>query len=125
ADVPARPRPRVLVLLLDQVGEHGFLVLRPRQPRALVLLREHLAVPVVAQDVDELGEVVALVLVVADAALGDGDVVLAELHPLLGEVALVLAGAEGAGDGGGGDRRALLAGDGLPGPGPAIDHAAL
>ena len=89
-------------------------------------LREQLAVAVVAEDVHDLGEVVALVLVVADAALGDRDVVLAVLDPLLGQVALVLPGAERAGDGRGGERRPLLAVDGGPAAaGVAVDHAAL
>src|SRR5262249_30774558 len=48
ADVPACPRPAVLVLAVEQVGEHGLLVLGPGQPGGLVLLREHLPVPVVA-----------------------------------------------------------------------------
>ena len=83
ADVATRPT-SVLVLLTLQVVEHHFFVTAPGDPGFLVLFREQFAVSVIAQDVNRLCIVVALVFIMLEPTFADRDVFLAELDPLLG-----------------------------------------
>jgi hypothetical protein len=125
ADVALRPAAARLVLVVEDALEGRVLELAPGHPRFLRVVGEHLAPLVLAQCVHGLAEVVRLVLVVALAALAQRDVVLAVLEPLLGQLALVLAGAEAAADGRRGDRRAPLPLGRDAAAGVAVDHASI
>src|SRR5262245_29424652 len=123
-DVAAVPT-AVAGLRLQDVLVHLLAILAPRHVRAgVLLLRQYLGPAVLAENVHGLGVVVLQVFVVALAAAVDADVVAAVLQPLLRQRRIILTGAEGTGDGRGGQRRALAAVDGDATVGQRIDHAA-
>src|SRR5262249_21696677 len=111
AEAAAAGEAAVAVLPLDEAIEVVLLVLTPGDALVLAVLGEHLFPAVVAEEVDRLAIVVVGVLVVA-VAVGvatDGDGGLAVVEPLFDVLVLVVAGAEIAGDGGGGEGGALAA----------------
>src|SRR5262245_22754829 len=104
ADVAVGPA-AVARLATGEVVEGDVAVLAPGEPVIGLGLREEAGIAVIAEDVDGLGEVEVGVFPVAKTVLAgliDADSGLAVADPLLGEVGIVLAGVEGAGDSSGG-----------------------
>src|SRR5262249_31014951 len=127
AEAAAALKASVLGLHLEYTLAHQVAVLGPGQAVRFRRGAEQLFPALVAQDVQRLRVVIMRVLVVADAdaAVVEGDGGLAVLEPLLAQIALVLAGAEAAGDRRRGQRRPLAADGGFhAAAAQTVDHAA-